>query len=666
MSEQQTYRSREILQDAHERGMFATLFAYLRLSGPAWLLSAITLGSGSLVGALYLGMLGGTSMLWLQLVAIAIGVIMLSAIGYVTLSTRVRPYQAINDYVNPVLGVGWVAATILANMIWIMPQFSLCYDALDTSLLKAPIPEEQRTDMENRKQEILAAIGDEDSSDEDAETAELKSELATINAKFERETHGIGTSQESKIFASAILAIVGFVVVLMSFDRGFMATMFDLILKLLVGVIVLCFVGVVYILAKNGSLDWTAICMGFIPDFGQWNEAAPSIQDLILGLDGTHKAFWQDEIVDKQRAAMIGVTATAVGLNMTFMYPYSMLSKGWDKPFRGLARFELFTAMAIPYLVVTSCIVIASAYAFHAKADENFLSSDPAKIAQSPLFNSTLDVWEKRYLVDFADEKIKDQKKIELNGLVDSLTADLKRDGLVKGSAEYERLAEKLKQAQAEKREVLLQFAASLPEVERRIAPTLVKPSASQFATTLKLLLGKDYEQYSDLIFGIGALAMGFSTIVILSLINSLAFSEIAGAPNSYAAKFFGALVAIICGFLWFFAWQGESKTWLVVLAGTFGAILLPIAYISFFALMNNSRLLGASRPVGLSAVVWNVLMFIGVVGALIQAGAAIETQLDKAAGPYVVGGVVVFALLAIIGFSATRNHREVSADSTH
>lgn len=60
---------------------------YIRLSGPGWLQSAITLGGGSLAGALFLGVIAGTSFLWLQLVAIVLGVVMLSAISYVTLST---------------------------------------------------------------------------------------------------------------------------------------------------------------------------------------------------------------------------------------------------------------------------------------------------------------------------------------------------------------------------------------------------------------------------------------------------------------------------------------------------------------------------------------------------------------------------------------------------
>ena len=140
-----THRDRELLATANQQGTAATLGAYFRLSGPGWLQSAITLGGGSLGGALYLGMLGGTSMLWLQLVAIIIGVIMLSAIAYVTLSTGQRPYNAINEYVNPVLGIGWITATILANMIWILPQFSLCYDALDKTLIPGGLGEDQNT-----------------------------------------------------------------------------------------------------------------------------------------------------------------------------------------------------------------------------------------------------------------------------------------------------------------------------------------------------------------------------------------------------------------------------------------------------------------------------------------------------------------------------------------
>ena len=134
-ADNQVEEDRTIITEAMGKGPIATLGAYIRLSGPGWLQSAITLGGGSLAGALFLGILGGTSMLWLQLVAIIMGVVMLSAISYVTLSTGERPFGLINRDINPVLGWGWLIATILANMIWCMPQFSLCYAALENNLL---------------------------------------------------------------------------------------------------------------------------------------------------------------------------------------------------------------------------------------------------------------------------------------------------------------------------------------------------------------------------------------------------------------------------------------------------------------------------------------------------------------------------------------------------
>ena len=96
--------SREMLLEAQQQGPLATVKVFTRLSGPGWLQSAITLGGGSLAGSLFLGVLGGTSMIWLQLMAIFMGVIMLSAISYVTLSTGERPFRAINQHINPVLG----------------------------------------------------------------------------------------------------------------------------------------------------------------------------------------------------------------------------------------------------------------------------------------------------------------------------------------------------------------------------------------------------------------------------------------------------------------------------------------------------------------------------------------------------------------------------------
>ena len=103
----QLEQERQLLARAIEQGGLSKWRMYARLSGPGWLQSAITLGGGSLAGSLYLGVLGGFTLLWVQPVFMILGIIMLSAIGYVTLSTGERPFRAISDHVNPVLAWGW-------------------------------------------------------------------------------------------------------------------------------------------------------------------------------------------------------------------------------------------------------------------------------------------------------------------------------------------------------------------------------------------------------------------------------------------------------------------------------------------------------------------------------------------------------------------------------
>lgn len=575
-----TSRDRELLTKAD--GPMARLAAFFRLSGPGWLQSAITLGGGSLGGALYLGVLGGSQMLWIQVVAILIGVIMLSAIAHVTLSTRLRPYQAINQYVNPVLGVGWITATILANMIWIMPQFSLCFDALNNNLL----------------------------------------------------TERIDDTQATQIWVSAAIGVVALIAVVMSFKPGWMSRLFDLALKIIVGMIVVCFVWSIVYLTQQNELDWSTIWRGFIPNFGHWNTPAPEIAVLLGELPEQWREFWQTEIIDRQQSIIIGSAATAVGINMTFLLPYSMIARGWDKPFRGLARFDLITAMAIPFMIVTSCIVLASANSFHAQADEDFLSSDVQQIQESGMFKGSLDFLEKRFLGESGDDSLK-EFRINDNDLADEIKA--------KQAAKQQRLAE---------------FAVTLSSAERKVAATLVKPNTSQLAKSLEPVLG----ERAGLVFGLGAFAMGFSTIIILMLINGYAVAEVLGGYNNIGFRTLGALLACVVGFCWIWIWQGESKTWVIIVASTFGAILLPIAYLAFFMLMNSRRLLGDEKPTGVRMGIWNFLMLIGVAGALIQAIAATLIQIKKPeTGSIVIGAVIAFLALALVGFSARNvgNHEQ-------
>ena len=207
---------------------------------------------------------------------------------------------------------------------------------------------------------------------------------------------------------------------------------------------------------------------------------------------------------------------------------------------------------------------------------------------------------------------------------------------------------------------LLADYVSKMPEAERKLAATLVKPNAGQLAQSLAPLLG---EGTANLVFGLGAFGMGFSTIIILMMINGFAIAELVGLPDNTPIKVGGALLAGIVGAMWPLIWAGQSKTWLIIMASTFGAILLPIAYIAFFALMNSRSLLKDDMPTGGWRWLWNFLMVFGVIAALAQAGSSLYTKLvDPATGSLIVpdsgslvlGGVVTFALLAIVGFSAT------------
>lgn len=546
---EQVRSDRELLRSAQDKGHL--LGAYIRLSGPGWLQSAITLGGGSLAGALFLGVLGGTSMLWLQLVAIVLGVIMLSAISYVTLSTGRRPFEAINSEINPVLGWGWLIATCMANIIWCMPQFSLCYDALDKNIF---------------------AMGS---------------------------GTGLGDAPQIQAAVTAILFAAALAIVMLNIKQGRAAKWFDRFLKTLIGMVVVCFFGVVALLASKGELNFTSILSGFVPDFSQWTDPAGQLRELVAGLPERAQSFWTQQLSAEQRSVMIAAAATAVGINMTFLLPYSMLARGWDKPFRGLARFDLATGMAIPYVLVTSCVVIASAASFHGRIDAELAATDLETMQSSPLYDKI-----EPYLIARIDA--------ELGPAADATTLETKQS-----------------------------LIAQLPTEEKQLAVSMLKRNAFELSQTLSPLLG---EGLAKLIFGLGVFGMGFSTIIILMLINGYAFREMVNRPDSMPAFVTGVLVAGLAGASWFYFWnEPELKFYLAIYASTFGIMLLPVAYIAFFLMMNSRRIMGSEKPTGGRLLAWNLLMGVAVIGAVVAAGTSIY---DKINGGDQLSAAVVLTLL--------------------
>ncbi len=546
-------RDREMIVEARRQGLVPKLLAYTKLSGPGWLQSAITLGGGSLAGSLYLGVLAGYSLMWLQPLAMILGIVMLSAIGYVALSTGERPFQAINRHVNPVLGWGWAIATMMANLVWCMPQFALGTDAIQTNL--AP--------------EFLG-----------------KDVMDPVKA------NGI---------CVAILFLVSGSVVWF-YDSGAKGVkIFEGLLKIMVGVVVVSFFGVVLKMSlSTGGLPWDEILAGFVPNPQMLFSPAETFREP-LAATGKFSEFWTNIIMNDQRDVMITAAATAVGINMTFLLPYSMLKRGWDKDFRGLAIFDLSTGLFIPFMLATSCVVLAAATQFHAQSDPGLIGVEEAEAPSAGAIKEFHKLLDKRI--------VKDQ-----------------------GEEAFGNLSDEQKSAARK----------ALPLADRTLASMLIHRDAGDLAKSLRPLTGEGVAQY---VFGVGVVGMAVSTIIILMLINGFVVCEMLGLPSSGTAHRLGCLMAGLVGASGPFLW-GQAKFWLAVPTSVFGFVLLPIAYCTFLLMMNSKSLLGENRPKGFKRFCWNTLMGLALTITLLSASWTIWNK----AGYYGIGGLIAFALIVVLG----------------
>jgi len=576
MSQQDVQADRDSLVAAQQKGLGATLAVYMRLSGPGWIASAITLGGGSLASSLYLGVLGGYSLMWLQPFAMILGVIMLSAIGYVTLSTGERPFRAINEHVSPVLGWSWALAVALANVIWCMPQFALADGVLTQNLLPGLLGPDGGLALWSQ-----STFGDD---------------YPWLAANF------------GKLAVAAGLLFICTMITWRYDKGGFGLRLYETVLKLVVAMIVLCFFGVVLQLTfSSDPLDWGQILRGFVPDFRQfWNPTATFLPFLdAIGPAGNEiREFWSDNIVDGQRDVMISAVATAVGINMTLMFPYAMLRKGWTREFRGLAIFDLSTGMFIPYVLATGCVVIASAARFHTEIPMGFS----------------------------VDEK-------------GALTVPL--DGPKLNS--YKGLLAKRSEALAD--------AGEPSNAEKRLAAMLIKRDSMDLSQSLVPLTGP---VIANIVFGLGVLAMVLSTISILMLISGFVFAEMMNYPPGGVAHRLGTLVAGFGGMMWPLFWAGDSKFYLAVVTSVFGFMLLPFAYVTFVLLLNSKSLLGDELPTGFSRFLWNLLVGIAAIASSVGAGYMIWLK----SGYLGVAAVAMFLALTVMVAINQRNEARARRDA--
>jgi hypothetical protein len=130
-------------------------------------------------------------------------------------------------------------------------------------------------------------------------------------------------------------------------------------------------------------------------------------------------------------------------------------------------------------------------------------------------------------------------------------------------------------------------------------------------------------------VFGIGVLGMAVSTIIILMLINGFCITEMLGAPAGGGLHRLGSMLPGITGALGFlYLWNNAAaKFWLAVPTSNFGMALLPIAYVTFFLMMNSRSLLGDAMPTGGRRLAFNLAMLVAIAVAAVGAGLSIWTN---------------------------------------
>ncbi|MER2490518.1 divalent metal cation transporter [Catenovulum sediminis] len=122
-------------------------------------------------------------------------------------------------------------------------------------------------------------------------------------------------------------------------DHGKAVNVFETGIKLLSSMIVVAFAWVVISASLNGKIDWAAVLAGYIPS------SFPS---------------------DAQGVTVVmAALGSAVGINMTFIYGYTLLYKKWDARHSELSRYDIGLGLVIPYILVTGLISIAAAGAFY-------------------------------------------------------------------------------------------------------------------------------------------------------------------------------------------------------------------------------------------------------------------------------------------------------------
>ncbi len=535
------------IESIRERSFGGRLLGYARLTGPGWLQSAVTLGGGSLASALYLGVIAGYSLMWLQPLAMLCGVVMLMALAHVTLERGDYPFESVRRHLSPALAWGWLGATVIANVVFCTAQ---------------------------------SALG-----------------VATVQ-------QNLGLRSLDPYVITTILSLVAFVSAAFYAFGSTAVRRFEQLLKLLVAVVMISFAAAAGVLLFTGRIDVGAVLLGFVPNPAALFRPAPSLEPLIAAT-GASAEFWNAHIADLQRSRVIAAFGTAVGINMTFLLPYTLLRRGWTRVHRQLSRYDLVLALLVPFSIATALLVISASSAFHAQHDD-VLQADgrPVPTLEGSYYNLL-------------------ETRLAAFGTLPEDPAAVRA------------------------------LADSLPESERHLAAALTNRDAEQLANTLAPVMGKGM---AHAVFGIGILAMVLSTMMVHMLMNGFAISQAFGKPGDPKTFVLGAAMPALLAIFAPLAWSGDAKAALQIPAAVIATAFLPLAYLAIILLINSRAVLSPeSRP---STAMNAGLLAAGGIATFASVWLLSHGGLPGLVG---IGGLILFGVLGLTGF---RRHARNLMDS--
>ncbi len=167
-------------------------------------------------------------------------------------------------------------------------------------------------------------------------SAGMLEEAISVAAGFELKGAEQAVQREAYLFvlALAVWAVCAYTVWRNS--RGGRAVqLFENGIKMLSGVVIVSFAWVVLRAALEGQISWSAMLWGLVPH---------SLPDDTFGV-----------------TTLMAALGTAVGINMTFVYGYTLLNRGWGREDRTLSRYDIVLGLVVPYLLVTTLISLAAA-----------------------------------------------------------------------------------------------------------------------------------------------------------------------------------------------------------------------------------------------------------------------------------------------------------------